>query len=604
MRSPTARRTHAHPHHLLSLEPRTLLANTVVFTDEDGDVVTVKLTGPGTVTPELSGGGTGFITVLNLADTTEASALSISVKTPSGSGGDGRVVMQNMNDTSELKSFKAPTTDINSDAEIALTSITAFTIGNVGEDVTFNLTPPAGKPVAIVLGVFNGDISVEGRVASMRLTRSEASADVNVGGSIGPVRCSESLGGEWRADFFGNVTVADQLEARLITRTPDARGYTFGTIRAQEANAANLEDDNQSDYGRVRAIITEFDWNGELIDVAGIDTLRIGDDFRPGEMNLRDEDPDVFSIKNGFINDDAEDEWRLGSKVGTLRIGRVDELDVNSTSDNVHIGTLVFFQSDETHEGDWEVSSIRSLTAKGTLDGEIEVEGFVPGTDRSITTFKAEVMDDLEVEAEGGVGSLTANLINGCDVLVRYFGTVSVKSGAAGAGDLFATDLRANGSDAGGFSLRTLRVAGQSSDSTIMTRSDIKSLTFGRFFDTIVFAGHTNVDAFTHPAFGDLANFDATRSIGSFTVTQAFNAIDPALGNGVRVTAGTITKIAVNGFTNPDNGGNTHGFISFNFGSIKMKNVDGSSLNVVITVGGDINPFAPAASDFVFRQLT
>jgi hypothetical protein len=60
---------------LQNLEPRRLLANTVVVDDVDGELVTVKLTGPGEVRPILSGGASGYIDSLHLTGTTAASAV-------------------------------------------------------------------------------------------------------------------------------------------------------------------------------------------------------------------------------------------------------------------------------------------------------------------------------------------------------------------------------------------------------------------------------------------------------------------------------------------------------------------------------------------------
>ncbi len=590
--------THALTHALLeAIEARVLLANTVVFTDVDGDQVTVKLTGPGEVAPALSGMGSGFITDLVINGTTDTSSLSISVKTPSGGGGDGRVVMQGMS-TAELKSFKAPTTDASGSFVTQLTSLSTFVIGDIDAGVTFNISPPSGRTISVVGRVLAGDLNVEGRVTSLRAEDTLASFDLNILGAAGSIRVAQTMQGQWVANNYGSIT-AEDMRANVLARVPDARGYAYGTLRFGVASQAVLKDD---ELGRLRSLTVAGDWNNGMIEVAGIDTLRIGDDFRPSELRLRDENPAVFSIRTATINDEAEGDWRLGSKVGTLRIGEADGVEVESTSDNTHIGTLAFTSIDTSSNGEWEAASIRTLSAKFDLGGSIDVFGLIPGTDRSIGSFTAKRVINLQFDVSGGVGSLTANQVEGSNLVAGYFGAVNIRAGGGFAGELLATDLRANSQDSRDFSVRSLSVAGLSDDSVIMGRRNIGPAKFGRFLDTVLFAGSTN-PAGPPPVFGNTATLDPLFAITSFTVTRAFDAGVPALGNGVRVTAGSIGRITINGFTDPANGGNLNGFVSAAYGTIKLKSLAGANIGVTLNLGGDANPFAPTASDFVFRLL-
>lgn len=585
---------------LQHLEPRRLLANTVVFDDVDGDKVTVKLTGPGEVQPILSGGASGYIDNLQLTGTTASSALSISVKTPAGVMGNGRVIMLGMSNV-PLRSFKAPAVDPVGTFAVLLSSITEFVLGDLGAEVTFTLTPPVGKKVAINIRNHGGTLGVDGGVSTLRMQNMSSVADVVVGDSIGAVICPNNVEGALFADNYGSITVGDFF-ATLTARSADARGYSFGAIRFNFADGASLLEDNNAGFGRVRSITTNSDWNGGIIDVAGIDTLRIGDDFRPDTLRLRDENPAAFSIRSGTITDEAEGEWQLGSKVGTLRIGRTDELTVTSNSPNTHIGTLALTDPDTTSSGAWTVASIRTVNVKFEVVGEWNLFGLVPGTDRSINSFTARRVNDFDLTAEGAISAFTANEVDGSDVFARYFRTVNIRAGNGLSGNMLAGEFRAREGDSGNFSFRSFTVVGLSDDSTIVGSQNIGPVKFGRFLDTIVFAGKISPLA-GFPVFGDTSELNADFGLTSFTVTQAFDVGILALGNGVRVTAGFIGRVNVNGFTSQSFNGGTHGFVAASFGPIKMRSLTGALITVTTTPSQDTNPFTPVASDFVFRHI-
>lgn len=607
MRRPQPRR--GHTQHFLPLDSRVLLANLVNFTDLDGDEVTVRVTGPGEadITPSLDPGG--GIALLTLSNTTEQSVLSISVKAPSGGGGDGRVLLHGLSNAT-LKSIKAPSTDAVFDAVRTFTGVVSLTIGDIGIDAQFNITPPVGKTLAVVARNVNGGVVVDGSVSSVRLVNMFDTGVFNAQGSIGSIRAEGDLAGRSRADYFGSIT-ADFLSAELTARFPDARGYSWGAIKVGSAQGALLQPDDAEQYGRVRSITTVGDWNDGEIHVLGIDTLRIGDDFRPNVMNLRAQGTGVFALRSATIVDEIAGEWSFGALIGTLKAGRTrsDDFELDMFGSDGHIGAVTFTDPNGTAGGEWEVASIRTLTARGELEGEWDIEGLVPGTLLSIRSISARVIDGMDIDDElpGGIGSITANLIVGVDIFARFFGTITVKPGNGFAGDLLAGEFRAYGDDgsAGAFSLRSLDVRGQSEDSTIMTRSHIRSVTFGRFFDTIVFAGHTDVLDGTHPVFGDISDFDGTKTIGSFTVKGPFDAANSVFGLGVRVTAGTINKITIGGAINPANGGQQHGFFAV-FESIKYRDENGDP--VTLTAADFVGPFIVAlpnvSDDLVFRTFT
>ncbi len=121
-----------------ALEPRTMLAQTTVFTDVDGDQYTVKLTGPGSFSVNTDANG---IDLLAVTGTDASSALSISVKKVGA--GDGRVAMRTMT-ADRLKSLLAPKVDVKGnnaqvDAGLINTVVIGNVLGSMANDLDFNI---------------------------------------------------------------------------------------------------------------------------------------------------------------------------------------------------------------------------------------------------------------------------------------------------------------------------------------------------------------------------------------------------------------------------------------------------------------------------------
>jgi hypothetical protein len=229
--------------HLDRLETRVLLSgsalgldvgsalpsNAGTFTDTDGDVYTIKLTGPGTVDFVQSGpdvNGDGSIDSLTLAGTTSKSALSVTVK-KNKNGGDGLVSIGSISGTT-LKSITASSSDligsgldftgqavgsvklrdVLNGAEISAgvagqsISLTVRTVGD-GTDMTFGGTVSSLKAAAIGAGEITAPVISKISVGGTKGITGNMASDVTLSGPAG----ATVLGSLTVAGTLSNVTI-------------------------------------------------------------------------------------------------------------------------------------------------------------------------------------------------------------------------------------------------------------------------------------------------------------------------------------------------------------------------------------------------------------
>lgn len=589
----------ARPSALPCLEPlerRALLANTFAFDDEDGDLVTVKLTGPGTVSADLSQGTLGFIDALHLIGTTGASSLSISVKQQ---GGDGRLSLFDMDDGA-LRSVNAPSVDILFTATFTLTEITAFKVGDIGSMTDPTLHAPAGKAMTISAREVRGDLSVTGRVKSLKIDSANGAANfIGSGGPVDALTCAGGLDGEWIFDSLKSLKVGGVLSAALWANVPDAKGYTIGAIKAQSAADATLGLIGLSAPGRVKSLTVDS-WTGGDIRERAIDTLKVKGDFTPATFTLDADIQAGFSaMKSATIGGVAGGAWLWQAAVGTLKIGQTDaNLSIQGFGAGATMGTLAF-TGDQPIVGSFTFASIKTLTAKSDLGGDWSVTG-VDAAGLSIKSIASPRIVNMRIDSGvgGGIGAITTNHLEGADLHGQFFNSVNVKKGKSGAGDMILSVLRAGSQNVDGLSIGKLTVAGTSNVSTIITRSSVKALSFGKVFEGIVYVGNVNAFGAPTPLFGDTADLDTQASIGSFTVTGAFDPQNLTVA-GLIVTTARIDTVTIKGAVQQTFGA-TNGFAAAIYGTVTMKDAGGATLTPVLLPGNN-NPFAPAASDFVFR---
>jgi hypothetical protein len=129
------------------------------FVDSDGDLVTVKLTGPGTVLYYLTD-GTGPIAEIDLTGTDPTkSVLNITVKKPKGGSGDGRVQIANVieSDGSGIKALNLGKADVVASALLSTGVMrTGFNMNGYVGVLTVGGLGTAANPATVMLNASQG----------------------------------------------------------------------------------------------------------------------------------------------------------------------------------------------------------------------------------------------------------------------------------------------------------------------------------------------------------------------------------------------------------------------------------------------------------------
>lgn len=585
---------------LVALEPRSLLAVSLPFTDVDGDLVTVRVSGNGTVGVVISGGGTGYD--FTLTGTDAKSALTISVKQQGG--GDGRVRMEGMNDA-VLGKFKAPGTDIFG-ADFVLDQVTLFRAGTLS-NASVDLDPPPDKALSVDIARTqnNCDLFFGGDISTFRLGGSTAADFFTIDGRIASLTVQTGLNGFWEADHYGSVTLrAGIMTAKMRANAPDAKGYAFGTVKAPQAINAELEpEDGVGTPGRIKKVDVG-NWSGGEIRATGIDTLKVRGDFEPTLAQFTSTPADRFSIRSATIGEEIDGTLEFDGPIKSMKIGGTGTaVTFNGLGAGAAISSLVFTGGGGV-DGDFTFATLGRLSSATGLEGhwratQLDADGLSIGSIRApqLLGFK------LDDSTPGGINSISASGIDESEIGCAFINTITLRPNAhGGASTGTVTDdtaINLHGSNAAGFSLGRLTAAGNFEDSRIHAEGNIDRISVGGLIDSRIVAG---VPAFVKTAFETIAGFDPLALINRFTITGAFNAVQPGLINST-VQCATINAIVVSRAVQSDNADEPFGFGATTFGTITLKNAAGQAIKPPApTVPGDTEPLGVAGSDFVLRK--
>lgn len=540
----------------------------------------------------LSDDTTGFIENMLLTGTDAKSALTITVKQ---SGGDGRLRLENTT-SAVLGKFTAKTTDIFDD--LALSDITSFSAGDLNDD-SIDLDPPVGKTLSITARTLGdeADIRVDGNVKQITIASSDSDARVRVFGVVGAIKCAGSMGGEWLADSFGNITVGEFFTGQLLAFTPSDKGYSFGAFKSKAVKGGTIAHEMVIEFGRIRSITTDL-WASGQIQARGIDTLKVKGDFAPDDVEFTENRDDAFSIKTMTIGGAADTHFELGAPVGTIKIFACGgDLEFDDNSGEVHVKSLTITGPDGAR-GSFAFTSIGTLKVTAAMGGEWLL-GAGDDLSRSIKSLKAGRIDSVNFAASGGIGSLSTGQIGNSLITAFFIGTLSVKPSATADGAFGGTMLLVTGNSSDGLGIKSLSVKGAFTGCDVRTSASIGSVSVTRMNGVSINAGDLSQRALTEFDSPDIPG----TFIGSFTLTAAFDANQPAFRDS-HVIAGRFDKITIKGFTDPDTALDGNGFAGTQFPSVTMKNLAGATIKPVIpSVLNDINPFEPALSDFIFRVV-
>lgn len=584
------------------LEARTLLASTETFTDGDGDRVTVKVSGNGQAVLTLTKGLDTQIAFIELVGTDARSSLSISVKKQGA--GDGRVRLEGMSDA-VLGQFNAPTTDIFG-ADFVVDQITRFRCGTLS-GASVDLDPPPDKALRVDIArtQSNCDLFFGGDIAVFKVGSTTAADFITIAGRLASLTVATGLSGQWEADHYGGITLkAGIMTAKMRANTPDAKGYSFGAFKAPQVINGELEpEDGVGTLGRIKSI-TAGVWTGGEVRATGIDTLKVNSDFEPTLVQLTSTPPGQFSIRSGTIGEEFSGTLNFDGPIRTLTIGRTTNAVLNGAGSLASIGTLTF-------NGEGFVDGEFVFATLGRLSSSVDLEGNWRATQLdenglSIGTIRAPSIDDfiLDESTPGGIGSVSASIIENATFGCAFINTISLKRGAHGGegqGDIGSeTAFNLHGSNAAGFSLGRLTAAGAMSDSSIVAEGNIDRITVGSLDSTRIAVGFPIASKFL---FDSLTGFDTLAFINRVSITNTFSTGAFGLLNST-IQCATIHAITVTPRIETSNIDIPFGFGAITFGTISLKNALGQTVKPPApTVPGDTEPLGVPGSDFVLRKF-
>lgn len=292
-----------------------------IFTDEDGDLVTVRLTpktGAGTLKVYLTdtdGDGDGPIEWIDLIGTTSKSVVTITVGKPRGGTGDLRVELGSVTG-GDLKTLSAPRADLTGDglrltgrlgsarvgdlfnkADIiaagADTDRTTLVVGTVGDGSTIQLGSRLNRLVATAIG----DATVTAPSAGTIRVRGDLGGDITISGAgvatDRPALRTLSVGGTIRDSLIsvgGNITsvIAAGFDgSRLYAGYTETGGFnlsaTVGTVRVTgKTNAFANSRLYATEFKAVVLMSVDADNGGTLFGVYADE--KIGRVTVPGEL--------------------------------------------------------------------------------------------------------------------------------------------------------------------------------------------------------------------------------------------------------------------------------------------------------------------------------
>lgn len=586
------------PHPFAALESRTLLAGVQTFIDSDGDEVTVRLTGPGTLSVDLTGQA-GPITGLGLAGTTPASRLSISVKQTGA--GDGLVGLSGVTTSPGLVlgAFDAKAANLQN-CTFDFAAITRFIVRDI-EDADITLATPAGKSLTIIArNLGDADFQITGQVSSFTARSSAASVDVVASGRIARLVITD-LAGEWRAPTFGSVVISNLFTGELQNTAVDAKGVAFSSVFIGFGEGGFLGRPGGNGTGLINRL-TISNWIDQdggpqgRIFASGIGTLRVTGTLALEFIELS-EAPAAFSIRSAFIQT-LDTEIRLAAPVGAVRIGTsLQGARFLAGTNNVDVRSLTFFDDGQVR-GEYRMATLGSLRTGTALNSQ----WVFTGQDSRGYSVRSIALDALfgsiSTPPGAGIRSLRTSRIEGATIDAGFIDSLRVQDRFSSQ-ELTQTEIRLRGQNTRGFALTSALVGGTVTDSLITTDTgNLGSFTAGSFRNSQLYVARDPQATIF---------FDSQAGIGNAGVLSKFRLTDSVPADGAAfaptsfVRAGTISSVFINGDIDDQNLDVQFGFGARVFGAFTMRTAQGATFKpVILPAPGDTIPLG-LDSEFVIR---
>ena len=405
------------------LEARVLLsANPFNFTDFDGDQVTVRLTGPGTiaVTPDASG-----LQEIMLDNTDPvASALKISVvKKGAGNGFVNVGRIRTTNQSEGLKSLNAPTTDITGfggEGVLIMGYLGSVTVHSVGAGAVFGgyQTTGGGEPIAYPSSL-KSTVTVLGSVGdastilfSSQITNLTVGGSMGTGYIVGPYLGNVKIGVDFTGKIenrfgIGSITVGGQVSGTWNT---NFFGGAVGSVKiGSSANTWTFDT-----HG---AAIKSLTCNGQMdftsITASSLETLTVKGGMN-GTLTLPNQTAAPLTLKTATIGGQVQGAWTVSKAIGSITLGSSQGW--NFQNAGTAIGTL-------TCKGTLDVTALLALSI-GTLDVKGDTQGgdialYQPLDPKLLAAKIVKVGGYVRnsITTRGNVGSMTLGAILGGNIL-------------------------------------------------------------------------------------------------------------------------------------------------------------------------------------------
>jgi len=382
------------------------------WTDTDGDVYTVRFSGPGTLNAVLldpDGDGHGPLDYLFANGTTTKSSITITVK-KNKLGGDGIVTIGDVVGTGALGTFSATASHLIMNGLSFTGAVKSIKIRDIlrpepalatpvlqiGGFTTDKLAITAHSVVdgtsiqtpGIITSLTAADIGV-GTITAASLGRLKTTAggmdsDLLISGAIGPVTVKGSASGSWTATSFGAISVTGgDFDAQLTSTTPLV---TLG----RKAALASLKISGGDFLGEIRVL-----GKAGAIRVSA-SRFGIGGNFNTGSINASN--IASLSVGKNFVDSivlagaDLGADHEFGGGNDTFATGTIGAVsiggNVTGTRSLIGAGFSRVGAVDTILGG--TASAITSLKVTGTADGSLH---FAAGRFKSKPKIAGTVID-------------------------------------------------------------------------------------------------------------------------------------------------------------------------------------------------------------------
>jgi len=492
-----------------------------IFFDQDGDKVTLKLTGGGTLGYYLTdwdGDGKGPIELIELANTTPLSVVNLSVLKATATTTDGgRIGLGEVTGTG-VKAFNAKLANLNGPGINLNGYLGALVIGDVQNGADIRALGTATQKTRITAGVIGDgtDIDVDASLAALMATK--IGVGLITAPSIGTMTVKGNvlqhivgdMGSDVAVSGVGVVAGVPAVKVLKVTGSvPVGADITAPSIGSLIVIGDLASDVTVSGVGMP---------TGKY----AINVFKVVKSVLPG-VDITAPSIGTLTVTGNMAGDVNLSGTGLLAGQPALRVFTV----VGSVASDIQVGGRMTTVVTGGFNGTLTAASVGTMTVKGNLNGDVTFTG------TGLAAGKVALP----------LLTVTGSILGGA-ISAPNAGTITVKGNMSGDLNL-AGPAPATGKPV----LSALKVTGAVSGSDIRVGGDITTVLANSFRDSTLFAGYTGLD-------DGSGVFNVPAVVSSFKVTGLTDAF--ANSTVIASTFKNVTLQSVKG----DNGGDKFGFIA------------------------------------------